>query len=149
MKKEALKDEHGFFQHFQSGVTDYNTRESYLEQRGGTPAKQDKLYGLTPEKKPSYKPENKKPGTLSTRYVPDMPGVQALRVSPGVVQNPYTKKTYDYNEGFTTDDGRVFQGGSVDLQTDLVTLANHLDQNGLYKEASILDDILKKMASKK
>jgi len=147
MKKEALKDEHGIFQHFQSGVTDYNTRESYLAQRGGKPP--EKLYGLTPEKKESYKPTETKPGTLSTRYVPDMPGVQALRVSPGVVQNPYTKKTYDYNEGFTTDDGRVFKGGTVDLQTDLVNIANLLDEKGLYKEAEEVDRILFKIASKK
>ncbi len=146
MKKRALKDQHGLFQSFQSNVTDYNTRESYLEQRGGKYQDPQKLYGIGPEHPESYQPKNERPGSLSTRYVPGRPGVQALRVSTGVFQDPHTKETFDYNEGFITQDGRVFRGGTVDLQTDLVTLANRLDKLGLVKEASFLDSILLKVA---
>lgn len=146
MKKKALKDQNGIFQHFQSGVTDYNTRESYLEQRGGKSSDPQKLYGVGPEHPDSLKPSKSKPGSLSTRYVPDRPGVQALRVSPGVYQDPNTKEIFDYNEGFKTSDGREFKGGTVDLQTDLVNLANRLDTLGLTKEASFLDLVLNKVA---
>jgi len=146
MRKKALKDQHGLFQHFQSGVADYNTRDSYLAQRGGKPSDPQKLYGLGPEHPESYQPKKEKPGSLSTRYVPGRPGVQALRVSTGVFQDPNTKETFDYNEGFTTSDGRVFPGGTVDLQTDLVTLANRLDALGLTKEASLIDSVLFKTA---
>lgn len=149
MKKRALKDQHGLFQHFQSNVTDYNTRESYLEQRGGKYQDPQKLYGLGPEHPESYQPKNVKPGSLSTRYVPGRPGVQAQRVSTGVFQDPNTKELFDYNEGFTTQDGRVFDGGTVDLQTDLVNLANRLDKLGLVKEASFLDSILLKVAEER
>lgn len=146
MRKKALKDQHGLFQHFQSDVAEYNTRESYLEQRGGKSQDPSKLYGIGPEHPESYQPKKVKPGSLSTRYVPGRPGIQALRVSTGVFQDPQTKEVFDYNEGFTTSDGRVFNGGSVDLQTDLMTLANRLDSLGLIKEASFLDSILFKVA---
>lgn len=146
MKKTAAKDQHGIFQHFQSGVTDYNTREGYLAQRGGKSQDPKSLYGLGPEHPESYKPEKVKPGGLSTRYVPGRPGIQAMRVSTGVFQDPQTKEVFDYNEGFTTSDGRTFNGGGVDLQTDLATLANRLDSLGLVKEASLLDSVLFKLA---
>jgi len=146
MKKTAAKDQHGLFQHFQSGVTDYNTRESYLAQRGGASQDPKSLYGLGPEHPESYQPEKVKPGGLSTRYVPGRPGIQAMRVSTGVFQDPQTKEVFDYNEGFTTSDGRTFNGGGVDLQTDLATLANRLDSLGLVKEASLLDSVLFKLA---
>lgn len=146
MRKRALKDQHGLFQHFQSGVADYNTRESYLAQRGGKSSDPQKLYGLGPDHPESYQPKKEKAGSLSTRYVPGRPGVQALRVSAGVYQDPNTKEIFDYNEGFVTSDGRVFNGGTVDLQTDLVTLANRLDKLGLTKEASLLDSVLLKIA---
>jgi len=146
MKKKALKDQHGLFQHFQSGVADYNTRDSYLAQRGGKSSDPQKLYGLGPEHPESHHPKKDKPGSLSTRYVPGRPGIQALRVSTGIFQDPQTKEVFDYNEGFTTSDGRVFSGGTVDLQTDLASLANRLDELGLVKEASFIDSILLKSA---
>ncbi len=146
MIKKALKDQHGLFQSFQSDVVDYNTRDSYLAQRGGKSQDPKKLYGLGPEHSDSYQPKREKPGSLSTRYVPGRPGVQAMRVSSGVYQDPQTKEMFDYNEGFTTSDGRVFRGGTVDLQTDLVTLANRLDTLGMYKDASFLDSIILKIA---
>ena len=75
--------------------------------------------------------------TLSTRYAPDMPGVQALRVSENVFQNPYSGKIYDYNEGFEVD-GVVYSPGSPSLQTDIMTLAKEFKVKGLVKEARLL-----------
>jgi hypothetical protein len=57
--------------------------------------------------------------SLSTRYSPDRVGVQARRISDGVIQDPISNKIYDWNDGFTTEDGDEIQGGSVSLQTDL------------------------------
>jgi hypothetical protein len=142
-KKIAKKDQHGIFQNFQSDVTEYNTRESLLSGRGGTPHDRKKLYGLSPEHPESYIPKNEKPGTLSTRYVPGRPGVQAQRVSDGVFQDPHTKELFNYNEGFKTSDGRVFNGGSVDLQTDLINLAKKLHNIGMIKESRFLRDSIK------
>ena len=75
--------------------------------------------------------------TLSTRYAPDMPGVQALRVSENVFQNPYSGKVYNYNEGFEVD-GIVYSPGSPSLQTDIMTLAKDFKKKGLVKEARLL-----------
>jgi hypothetical protein len=82
--------------------------------------------------------------SLSTRYAPDMPGVQAMRVSDGVFQNPYSGKMYDYNEGFSVD-GLNFQGGSPSLQTDIMTLAKEFKRKGLHKEARLLKLFAKDM----
>ena len=76
-------------------------------------------------------------GSMSTRYAPDMPGVQTMRYSDGVYQNPYTGKMYDFNEGFEMDD-MVFPGGSPSLQSDIMTLASDFKEKGLHKEARIL-----------
>jgi len=57
--------------------------------------------------------------SLSTRYVPSKPGVQARRIADGVYQDPITNKTYDWNEGFKTEEGETFNGGRVSLQTDI------------------------------
>lgn len=55
--------------------------------------------------------------TLRTRYSPDLPGVQCYPVAPGVQQDSVTKKIYDWNTGFTLDDGTKVPGGSVKHQT--------------------------------
>ena len=144
IEKLALSDQHGMFQHFQSGVTDYQTRERHLSMRGGEKAvSRDNLYGLSVEHEDSFVPTEYVAPHLSTRYSPDRIGVQAVRVSDGVYKDPYTNKEYDYNEGFSTEDGRTFPGGSPSFQTSLLHLGNHLDQIGLYKEASIIDKILR------
>jgi len=80
--------------------------------------------------------------SLSTRYAPDMPGVQAMRVSDGVYQNPYSGKVYDYNEGFDID-GLAYPGGSPALQSDIMTLADEFKRKGLVKEARLLKIIVK------
>lgn len=86
-----------------------------------------------------------KQDSLSTRYAPDMPGVQAMRVEDGVFQNPYTGKVYNYNEGFEVD-GMPFNGGSPSLQSQVMTanleeifaLSSEFKDKGLVKEARLL-----------
>lgn len=53
---------------------------------------------------------------LSTRHSPDHPGVQLLRVTDSIYQDPLTGKTYDYSAGYTTDKGNKVPGTSVDRQ---------------------------------
>jgi hypothetical protein len=112
--------EAGILQDGAGSVADYETREHYPSMRGGKVDTKD-LYGVgIPEHKAvdlSTKVYNR---SLSTRYSPDRVGVQARRVSDGVYQDPITNKTYDWNEGFTTDDGSKFSGGNVSLQTDII-----------------------------
>jgi hypothetical protein len=154
LTKLALGDQHGVFQHFQSNVTEYATRDRYLSMRGGDDAPgrdTDSLYGVSAyshEHEDSYVPTEYVSPHLSTRYSPDRIGVQALRVSDGVFQDPYTNKVYDYNEGFRTEDGRDFPGGSATLQSGLMRMSNHLDGLGLVKEADYLDALLKQASYK-
>ena len=148
ISKVAVGDQHGIFQHFQSNTTDYATRERY--QRGGeAPIGRDteSLYNIAPEGDDSRVPTEYVAPHLSTRYSPDRIGVQAQRVSDGVYQDPYTNKVYDYNEGFKTEDGRSFPGGSASLQSSLSRMASVLDAKGLSKEADRLDGVLKKVAA--
>jgi len=150
ISKVAVGDQHGIFQHFQSNTTDYATRERYLSQRGGeAPIGRDteSLYNIAPEGDDSRVPTEYVAPHLSTRYSPDRIGVQAQRVSDGVYQDPYTNKVYDYNEGFKTEDGRSFPGGSASLQSSLSRMASVLDAKGLSKEADRLDGVLKKVAA--
>ncbi len=149
ISKIAVGDQHGIFQHFQSNTTDYATRERYLSQRGGeAPIGRDteSLYNIAPEGADSRVPTEYVAPHLSTRYSPDRVGIQAQRVSDGVYQDPYTNKIYDYNEGFKTEDGRSFPGGSASLQSSLSRMANALDSKGFSKEADRLDGVLKKVA---
>ncbi len=121
--KVASGDQHGIFQHFQSDVTNYSTREKSLEMRGADKGpSRDSLYGVGPEHDESFKPSESASHSLSTRYSPDRVGVQARRVDDGVYQDPYTKKVYDYNDGFKTEDGRDFSGGGVSLQSSIMRL---------------------------
>tara|TARA_A100001011_G_scaffold398129_1_gene501476 strand:- start:2570 stop:3301 length:732 start_codon:yes stop_codon:yes gene_type:complete len=117
------QEQHGIFQHFRAPVTDYKTRERLLAMRGGGEMMgrdTESLYGIGPEHETSYVPTEYVAPHLSTRYSPDRVGVQARRVGDGIYQDPYTNKVYDYNEGFKTEDGRGFPGGSAAFQTDLV-----------------------------
>lgn len=54
---------------------------------------------------------------LQTRYSPDFPGVNLMRISDGVYQDMMTHKVYDFNRGFTSESGEVFLGGSTAHQT--------------------------------
>jgi len=141
-------DQHGIFQNFQSNhESTFPTRQDRSSMRGSDTAigrDTESLYNLSPEHKPSEVKDSFINSSLSTRYSPDRVGVQARRIGDGVVQDPYTNKIYDYNEGFKMEDGREFPGGSTGLQTHIMNLANRLDTLGLIKEADLLDGILKK-----
>ena len=152
VSKVAAGDQHGIFQHFQSNTTDYATRDRYLSQRGGEAPigrDTDSLYNIAPEGDDSRVPTEYVAPHLSTRYSPDRVGVQAQRVSDGVYQDPYTNKVYDYNEGFKTEDGRSFPGGSASLQSSLMRAANLLDNTGFTKEANKIDGVLGRLSSNK
>ena len=55
--------------------------------------------------------------SLSTRYSPDLVGVQLGRVGEGLWQCPITGKVYSWESGFTDMDGNEHPGGSVAAQT--------------------------------
>lgn len=112
--------EDGILQHPVGTPTTYPTPKPYTVERGGKDDS-DKIYGVGygPRKKTDLS-EDTYNRSLSTRYSPDRVGVQARRVSDGVYQDPITNKVYDWNEGFTTEDGQKFEGGRVSLQTDLI-----------------------------
>jgi len=59
--------------------------------------------------------------SLSTRYSPELPGVQVLHVADGVYQDALTKKIYDFNQGWSGTDGQKYPGGSVKNQTPALT----------------------------
>lgn len=116
--QKTAEEYEGILQHFDSNVNAYPTRQHYSSQRGGK--LEDKLYGVgLPEHQDTDLSVKKVDRSLSTRYSPDHVGVQARRISDGVYQDPITNKVYDWNEGFKTEDGDVFSGGGISLQTDI------------------------------
>lgn len=66
---------------------------------------------------PSRESLVQKSDSLSTRHSPELPGVMMMRVADGVYQDPVTKKVYDFNKGWVTEDGEKYPGGSVSNQT--------------------------------
>lgn len=112
----------GILQNYQSGGHSYDTRKDVLTHRGGDKP-EDTLYGVKPADSKEFKDSIDEPAhSLSTRYVPDKPGVQVQRVKGtdgGVYMDPYTNRIYDWNQGFKTEDGREFPASGVDLQTDM------------------------------
>jgi len=54
---------------------------------------------------------------LSSRSCPDHPGAQIARVGEHVWQCELDKKVYNYETGFTLDNGEKVPGGDVSLQT--------------------------------
>lgn len=137
----------GIFENFQSNVTNYNTRDEKLLNRGGESVP-NKLYGIYPEGQEKSITYSEPAPHLSTRYAPDMPGVSALYLGNNRYQNPITKQIFDYNEGFKTPDGREFPPGSANLQSSLVQIATKLDQQGLVKEADEIDLMLRQILKK-
>jgi hypothetical protein len=116
------QEQHGIFQHFQSGEQEYGLREELLTQRSGEGvdrSNSDGLYGVFPEQSDADNQYIEPQRSLSTRYSPDRVGVQARRLSDGVYQDPYTNKVYDYNEGFKAENGEEFSPASVENQTKL------------------------------
>ncbi len=124
LRKSALKaitktaEDFGILQEHNGTPIKFETPKFKTVERGGKD-NSSKVYDVGPEHKKSDKTVEPFSRSLSTRYSPDRVGVQARRISDGVYQDPITNKTYDWNEGFTTDDGEQFGGGRVSLQTDL------------------------------
>ena len=109
----------GILQDSSMGVTEFNNRFDTQEEKDLPKVDTSKLYGVFGEQ-PDYKPVISEGNhSLSTRYAPDMPGVQASIPSDGVRVNPYTKQVFDYNSGFKTNDGRTFSPTSVSNQTKI------------------------------
>jgi len=112
--------EEGYFDSPTGSPAKFETRENYIAQRGGTfDPKVEYGVGLPKHPKSDLTTDTFS-RSLSTRYSPDRVGVQAKRISDGVFQDPITNKIYDWNEGFKTEDGDVFSGGGVSLQTDIM-----------------------------
>ena len=117
-KEAASTDEqHGIFQNMQGGVKDYPTRNEFGHQRGG-PKGDEGQYNVGPKHEKSKISYEEAPRTLSTRYSPDRVGVQAP-TKDGIQRDPLTGKEYNWNNGFATETGEKFPGGSVSLQSDI------------------------------
>jgi hypothetical protein len=114
--KEAQTEQAGVFQVFRDGIIEYKTRQNSQGYRGGD--LDYKEYNLSEPGPKSDHSLDVPSRTLSTRYSPDRPGVQARRISDGVYQDPITNRIYDYNSGFKTESGDDIAGGHVSLQTD-------------------------------
>lgn len=106
--------EDGILEHFKGKAPTSETKPALTSERGG---KDEYNSGIKHEK--SNLTTDVFDRSLSTRYSPDRVGVMARRIADGVYQDPITNKVYDWNEGFTTEDGEKFNGGRVSLQTDL------------------------------
>lgn len=108
-------------------------------------------YNLQFESNEYKAPEGyKQSTTLSTRYVPGMPGVQAQRVTgnDNVFKDPNSGKVFDYNEGFS-EDKVVYNPQGVHYQSSYMysyasELSKEFSKKGLYKEARILGMLFKK-----
>ena len=62
---------------------------------------------------------------LSSRYCPDHPGVQLARVGEHRWQCELDKKIYDFETGFTKEDGTKVPGGDVSEQTKGMSLPGY------------------------
>lgn len=62
---------------------------------------------------------------LSTRYCPDHPGTQIARVGEHIWQCELDKKTYNFETGYTLNNGSVVPGGDVSQQTQGISVPNH------------------------
>jgi hypothetical protein len=62
---------------------------------------------------------------LSTRYCPDHPGAQIARIGEHIWQCDLDKKTYNYESGFTLNDGSKVPGGDVAQQTQGLDMPSH------------------------
>ncbi len=109
----------GILQDARDGVYDFKNRFDIQRDMNLPKTDTSKLYGVFGEQ-PDYKPIiTESNHSLSTRYAPDMPGVQATVPADGVRVNPYTKQVFDYNSGFKTSDGRTFSPTNVANQTKI------------------------------
>lgn len=62
---------------------------------------------------------------LSSRYCPDHPGVQIARVGEHMWQCELDKKSYNFETGFSLNNGSRVPGGDVSQQTQAVSVPYH------------------------
>jgi hypothetical protein len=62
---------------------------------------------------------------LSSRYCPDHPGVQIARVGEHMWQCELDKKSYNFETGFSLNNGSRVPGGDVAQQTQGVNVPYH------------------------
>ncbi len=62
---------------------------------------------------------------LSTRYCPDHPGAQVARVGEHMYQCDLDRKIYNFESGFTLNDGSTVPGGDVAQQTKGIDMPSH------------------------
>jgi hypothetical protein len=62
---------------------------------------------------------------LSTRYCPEHAGVQISRVGEHMFQCELDKKVFNYESGYTLDNGTKVPGGDVALQTQNINVPYH------------------------
>lgn len=62
---------------------------------------------------------------LSSRYCPDHPGVQIARIGEHMWQCEMDKKSYNFETGFTLNNGDKVPGGDVAEQTQMSTIPSH------------------------
>lgn len=84
----------------------FKDNESLIEPNVKKESKLTKLFK-------SASPQLFAPTTMPTRYCPDHPGVQLEVIADGVRRCPLDGKSYDFQRGFTTEDGVKHNGGSV------------------------------------
>jgi hypothetical protein len=114
-----ISEDHGVLQNI-SNVTNYSTRESFLDKKDLKVPDLNNLYPNTDDDKKDTKlTPNLSPRSLSTRYSPDRVGVQARRVDDDSVADPFTGKIYRRSEGYELENGTVIPGGSISLQTKI------------------------------
>lgn len=112
---------------------------AFEKEKEGSP-----LYDVFQDKEDSTAMPDYPKHTLSTRYVPNMPGVQAGRMpgQEGAFYNPITNKEYSFKEGFELD-GVKYPAYSVSMQTNLYSLAKSLKDLGFKKEADRILNLIK------
>ena len=62
---------------------------------------------------------------LSSRYCPDHPGVQIARIGEHMWQCEMDKKAYNFETGFSLNNGDKVPGGDVAEQTQMSTVPSH------------------------
>ena len=79
--------------------------------------------------------------SLQTRYCIDHPGVMLARISEGVFQCSLDGSVFNYETGFTTQDGTHISGGSISNQTPMATEYQHNDTRCFDSREKVLNTI--------
>lgn len=90
---------------------------------GGPGKKLDEVNGVNEaikavEKSPIAKKYEPLEMPLSARYDPNHPGIMLKRIENGVYQSPLDGKIFNFNEGFTMENGNKIPGGEISANID-------------------------------